>query len=103
MMGSAWRSAILDRLMHRCAMLEFEGKSYRLKEIAPRIAITPGKPEVAQGKVQDFPGNRSRTRCGWLICARLWPMCAAKRCVKGLLKRVQFGRIKGLPECQNCS
>lgn len=48
MMGSAWRSAILDRLMHRCAMLEFEGKSYRLKEIAPRIAITPGKPEVAQ-------------------------------------------------------
>ena len=93
MMGSAWRSAILDRLMHRCAMLE----------IAPRIAITPGKPEVAQGKVQDFPGNRSRTRCGWLIRARLWPMCAAKRCVKGLLKRVQFGRIKGLPECQNCS
>jgi len=57
MMGSAWRSAILDRLMHRCAMLEFEGKSYRLKEIAPRIAITPGKPEVAQGKVQDFPGR----------------------------------------------
>jgi len=26
---------ILDRLMHRCAMLEFEGKSYR------RIAVTP--------------------------------------------------------------
>ena len=31
----------LDRLMHRCAMLEFEGKSYRLKEAAARIAITP--------------------------------------------------------------
>jgi hypothetical protein len=25
--------------MHRCAMLEFEGKSYRLKEAAARIAI----------------------------------------------------------------
>jgi DNA replication protein DnaC len=32
---------ILDRLMHRCAMLEFEGKSYRLKEAAVRIAVTP--------------------------------------------------------------
>src|SRR5450830_666435 len=31
-------STILDRLMHRCAMLEFEGKSYRLKEAAARIA-----------------------------------------------------------------
>ena len=26
--------------MHRCAMLEFEGKSYRLKEAAARLAIT---------------------------------------------------------------
>ena len=34
-------STILDRLMHRCAMLEFEGKSYRLKEAAARLAITP--------------------------------------------------------------
>jgi DNA replication protein DnaC len=33
-------TTILDRLMHRCAMLEFEGKSYRLKEAAARIAIT---------------------------------------------------------------
>jgi DNA replication protein DnaC len=32
-------TTILDRLMHRCAMLEFEGKSYRLKEAAARIAI----------------------------------------------------------------
>jgi hypothetical protein len=32
---------ILDRLMHRCAMLEFEGKSYSLKEGASRIAVTP--------------------------------------------------------------
>ena len=30
-------STILDRLMHRCTMLEFEGKSYRLKEAAARI------------------------------------------------------------------
>jgi DNA replication protein DnaC len=33
-------TTILDRLMHRCAMLEFEGKSYRLKEAAARIANT---------------------------------------------------------------
>lgn len=32
-------STILDRLMHRCSMLEFEGKSYRLKEAAKRLAI----------------------------------------------------------------
>jgi len=34
-------TTILDRLMHRCTMLEFEGKSYRLKEAAGRIAINP--------------------------------------------------------------
>jgi DNA replication protein DnaC len=34
-------STILDRLMHRCVMLEFEGKSYRLKEAAARLAINP--------------------------------------------------------------
>ncbi len=33
-------TTILDRLMHRCAMLEFEGKSYRLKEAAARIVMT---------------------------------------------------------------
>jgi DNA replication protein DnaC len=32
-------TTILDRLMHRAAMLEFEGKSYRLKEAASRIAL----------------------------------------------------------------
>jgi len=31
-------STILDRLMHRAHMLEFEGKSYRLKEAASRMA-----------------------------------------------------------------
>lgn len=34
-------TTILDRLMHRCNMLEFEGKSYRLKEAAARIAVSP--------------------------------------------------------------
>ncbi len=34
-------TTILDCLMHRCAMREFEGKSYRLKEAATRIAINP--------------------------------------------------------------
>ncbi len=32
-------STILDRLMHRCVMLEFEAKSYRLKEAAARLVI----------------------------------------------------------------
>jgi DNA replication protein DnaC len=32
-------TTILDRLMHRAAMLEFEGKSYRLKEAAARLAL----------------------------------------------------------------
>lgn len=31
-------TTILDRLMHRCVMLEFEGKSYRLKEAAARFS-----------------------------------------------------------------
>jgi DNA replication protein DnaC len=31
-------STILDRIMHRSSLLEFEGKSYRLKEAAARIA-----------------------------------------------------------------
>ena len=34
-------TTILDRLMHRAVMLEFEGKSYRLKEAAARLALTP--------------------------------------------------------------
>ena len=33
-------TTILDRLMHRCSMLEFEGKSYRLKEAASPLAIS---------------------------------------------------------------
>ena len=31
-------STILDRLMHRSSMLDFEGKSYRLREAAARMA-----------------------------------------------------------------
>ena len=38
---AAMAATILNRLMHRCAMLEFDGKSYRLKEDAARIAINP--------------------------------------------------------------
>jgi hypothetical protein len=30
-----------SRLMQRCAMLEFKGKGYRLKEAAARQAISP--------------------------------------------------------------
>ncbi len=33
-------ATILDRLMHRATMLEFEGRSYRLKDAAARIAST---------------------------------------------------------------
>ena len=34
-------TTILDRHMHRCTMLEFEGKSYDVKDAAARIAINP--------------------------------------------------------------
>jgi DNA replication protein DnaC len=34
-------TTILDRLMHRSALLAFEGKSYRLKEAASRLANAP--------------------------------------------------------------
>jgi DNA replication protein DnaC len=36
---NAASSAILDRLLHRGNLLKFEGKSYRLKEAAKRLAI----------------------------------------------------------------
>jgi len=36
-------TTILDRLMHRSTLLEFEGKSYRLKEAAARIARDTSK------------------------------------------------------------
>ena len=38
---NAMATTILDRLMHRSAMLEFEGKSYRLKDAAERLARRP--------------------------------------------------------------
>ena len=34
-------TTILDRLMHRSHQLEFEGKSYRLKEVAEKLARKP--------------------------------------------------------------
>jgi DNA replication protein DnaC len=34
-------STILDRLMHRSHLLEFEGRSYRLKEAATCFAQQP--------------------------------------------------------------
>ena len=34
-------STILNRLMHRCTMLVFEGKSTRIKEEEARLAINP--------------------------------------------------------------
>ena len=35
---AALTTAILDRLLHRSVLLEFRGKSYRLKEAASRLA-----------------------------------------------------------------
>ena len=41
-------TTILDRLMHRAHLLEFEGKSYRLKEAATRLVQQPAaKPVTA--------------------------------------------------------
>jgi len=35
---SALTTTIFDRLMHRCIMIEFKGRSYRLKEASARLA-----------------------------------------------------------------
>jgi DNA replication protein DnaC len=35
---SALTTTILDRLMHRSVLLEFKGRSYRLKQAASRLA-----------------------------------------------------------------
>ena len=40
--------------MHRCAMLEFEGKSYRLKEAAARIAITAESSQSGRLEMGEF-------------------------------------------------
>ena len=37
---AALATAILDRLLHRSVLLEFKGRSYRLKEAANRLAKT---------------------------------------------------------------
>ena len=37
-------TTLLDRLMHRCAMLEFEGKSDRLKEASARLVVASEPP-----------------------------------------------------------
>ena len=47
-------TTILDRLMHRCAMLEFEGKSYRLKEAA--ADVPPAAIPISWREVQGFAG-----------------------------------------------
>ena len=36
---TALATTILDRLMHRSVLAEFQGRSYRLKEAARRLAI----------------------------------------------------------------
>ena len=38
---AALTTAILDRLLHRSVLVEFRGKSYRLKEAASRLAKGP--------------------------------------------------------------
>jgi len=40
---NAASSAILDRLLHRGHLLKFEGKSYRLKEAAEKLALRKKK------------------------------------------------------------
>jgi len=43
MKDNASSSAILDRLLHRGHLLQFEGKSYRLKEASKRLAARGNK------------------------------------------------------------
>jgi DNA replication protein DnaC len=51
---NAASSAILDRLLHRGHLLKFEGKSYRLKEAAARLAETKQKKQDEKGKKMDL-------------------------------------------------
>ena len=60
-------TTILDRLMHSCAMLEFEANSYRLKEAAARIAINPEPSKsgrLAWGNLKWPSGRDASTRGG---------------------------------------
>jgi DNA replication protein DnaC len=55
-------STILDRLMHHCVMLEFEGKSYRLKEAAARLVIqADASKTLEQVRLQ----SARRVKKGW--------------------------------------
>jgi DNA replication protein DnaC len=51
---NAASSAILDRLLHRGHLLKFEGKSYRLKEAASRLAEARRKNQDEEGKRIDL-------------------------------------------------
>ena len=48
---AALATTILDRLMHRSVLLEFKGRSYRLKEAASRLASTDRGARVAIGRM----------------------------------------------------
>ena len=48
-------STVLDRLIHRSTLLEFEGRSSRLKEAAARIAQeTPNNPQSMPSCLEEF-------------------------------------------------
>ena len=51
---NAASSAILDRLLHRGHLLNFEGKSYRLKEAATRLSENKRKAQDEKGKSMDL-------------------------------------------------
>ncbi|MFO8088937.1 MAG: hypothetical protein R6U13_03805 [Desulfatiglandaceae bacterium] len=46
--------SILFRLLHRGHLLKFEGKSYRLKEAAARLAENKRKKQDEKGKNMDL-------------------------------------------------
>ncbi|MBW2355076.1 MAG: hypothetical protein JRF51_17940 [Deltaproteobacteria bacterium] len=51
---NAASSAILDRLLHRGHLLNFKGKSYRLKEAASRLSEIKRKNQDEKRKSMDF-------------------------------------------------
>lgn len=51
-------------LFHRCAMLEFEGKSYRLKEAAARLAII-SDPAQSPRPAWSSLGGHKWSSLGW--------------------------------------
>lgn len=65
-------TAILDRLLHRCQVVNIRGNSYRLKEYQQRAAV-PKRPETAMCEVS----GRREIVALLAVCAGVFTLAAA--------------------------